>query len=77
MVQLYMPILVCTLTNSRPCSRIDTFIEFVTPASARSIARQSKGDKYRQRKDAQEEVSKRKELRKRDEDVLAVSKVFA
>jgi ribosome biogenesis protein BRX1 len=52
-------------------------IEFVTPASVRSVIRHARGDKYRQRKEAQEETSKRKVLRKRDEDALAVSKVFA
>ncbi|KAG1903810.1 Brix domain-containing protein [Suillus fuscotomentosus] len=51
--------------------------EFVTPASVRSAVRHARGDKYRQRKEAQEETSKRKVLRKRDEDALAVSKVFA
>jgi ribosome biogenesis protein BRX1 len=57
--------------------RTNKTIEFVTPASTRSLVRQAKGDKYRQRKEAQEDISKRKELRKREEDVLAVSKVFA
>ncbi|KAG2150198.1 hypothetical protein BD769DRAFT_1381827, partial [Suillus cothurnatus] len=41
------------------------------------LIRHARGDKYRQRKEAQEETSKRKVLRKRDEDALAVSKVFA
>jgi ribosome biogenesis protein BRX1 len=51
--------------------------EFVTPASVRSSVKHARGDKYRQRKEAQEETSKRKVLRKRNEDALAVSKVFA
>ena len=76
-VQLFIPIQVCTLLQiARSCSRILS-IEYVTPSSVRSMMRQTKGDKYRQRKEAQEETSKRKELRKREEDVLAVSKVFA
>jgi len=51
--------------------------EFISPAAVRSAIRRSKGDGYRIRKEAEEESAKRKELRKRDEDVLAVSKVFA
>jgi ribosome biogenesis protein BRX1 len=51
--------------------------EFISPAAIRSALRRTKGDGYRMRKDAEEESAKRKELRKRDEDDLAVSKVFA
>ncbi|EGN95558.1 hypothetical protein SERLA73DRAFT_95074 [Serpula lacrymans var. lacrymans S7.3] len=51
--------------------------EFISPSSVRSMARREKGDKYNQRKNAEEESSKRKEYRKRGEDVLAVSRVFA
>ncbi|EIW84909.1 ribosome biogenesis protein BRX1 [Coniophora puteana RWD-64-598 SS2] len=51
--------------------------EFITPTAVRRLERQEKGMKYGARKDAEEESSKRKEARKRDEDVLAVSKVFA
>lgn len=58
-------------------SHIYCFSEFVTPAAIRSAMRREKGDKYGNRKHAQAERSMRKELRKRDEDELAVSKVFA
>jgi len=51
--------------------------EFISPSAVRSAIRREKGTKYGQRKDAEVESSKRKELRKRDEDELAVSKVFA
>lgn len=51
--------------------------EFVSPAAVRSAARRSKGDGYRIRKEAEEEAAKRKQLRHRQEDDLAVSKVFA
>ncbi|KAF7294798.1 Ribosome biogenesis protein BRX1 like protein [Mycena indigotica] len=51
--------------------------EFISPTAVRSAIRREKGAKYGQRKDAQLENSRRKELRKRDEDELAVSKVFA
>ncbi|KAK7020429.1 ribosome biogenesis protein brx1 [Favolaschia claudopus] len=51
--------------------------EFVSPSAVRSAIRKEKGGKYGQRKDAEQESSRRKELRKRDEDELAVSKVFA
>ena len=39
--------------------------------------RREKGDKYGSRKHAQAERGVRKELRKREEDDLAVAKVFA
>lgn len=39
--------------------------------------RREKGDRYGNRKDAQEDIVRRKALRKREEDELAVSKVFA
>ncbi|KAI0713374.1 Brix-domain-containing protein [Earliella scabrosa] len=51
--------------------------EFVTPAAIRAAMRREKGDKYGSRKHAQAERSIRKDLRKREEDELAVSKVFA
>ncbi|KAG6334770.1 hypothetical protein ID866_4322 [Astraeus odoratus] len=51
--------------------------EFITPAAIRSVLKQQKGAKYRNRKDAQEESARRKELRRREEDALSVSKVFA
>ncbi|KAF9246419.1 ribosome biogenesis protein BRX1 [Melanogaster broomeanus] len=56
---------------------IQETVEFVTPTAIRTLIKQSKGDKYGKRKDAQEENARRKELRQREEDVLAVSKVFS
>ena len=55
----------------------DVAAEFVTPAAIRAAMRREKGDKYGSRKHAQAERSIRKDLRKREEDDLAVSKVFA
>jgi len=55
----------------------DDVIEFISPGMVRSALRRSKGDGYRMRKDAEEKSAKRKELRKRGDDDLAVSKVFA
>ena len=57
--------------------RSDIATEFISPAAIRSALKRSKGDGYRQRKEAEEESAKRRELRKREEDDLAVSKVFA
>ncbi|KAF8844853.1 Brix-domain-containing protein [Paxillus ammoniavirescens] len=51
--------------------------EFITPTAVRTLIKQSKGDKYGKRKDAQEDITRRKELRRREEDALTVSKVFA
>ncbi|KIL00944.1 hypothetical protein PAXRUDRAFT_128673 [Paxillus rubicundulus Ve08.2h10] len=51
--------------------------EFITPTAVRTLIRQRKGDKYGKRKDAQEDIARRKELRRREEDALTVSKVFA
>ncbi|KAJ7085835.1 ribosome biogenesis protein BRX1 [Mycena belliarum] len=51
--------------------------EFISPSAVRSAMRREQGSKYGHRKDAEQENSRRKELRKRDEDELAVSKVFA
>lgn len=51
--------------------------EFVSPAAIRSSIRKEHAKKYNVRKDAEQEESRRKEQRKRDEDELAVSKVFA
>lgn len=51
--------------------------EFVTPAAVRSMMKQKKGDRYRNRKDAQEESARRKVIRHREEDALSVPKVFA
>ncbi|KAJ7156956.1 ribosome biogenesis protein BRX1 [Mycena crocata] len=51
--------------------------EFISPSAVRSAMRREQGTKYGQRKDAEQESSRRKELRQREEDELAVSKVFA
>ncbi|KAL1743477.1 Brix domain-containing protein [Schizophyllum fasciatum] len=51
--------------------------EFVSPASVRAAIRREKGDRYRNRKDAEVEQARRKEAHKLGEDELAVSKVFA
>lgn len=51
--------------------------EFVSPAAVRSAARKAQGQKYRIRKGIENERKDRKEVRKRPEDELAVSKVFA
>ncbi|KAF7304987.1 Ribosome biogenesis protein BRX1 [Mycena kentingensis (nom. inval.)] len=51
--------------------------EFISPTSVRSAIRREKGEKYGNRKDTEEERVRRREANKRDEDELAVSKVFA
>ncbi|KIK59535.1 hypothetical protein GYMLUDRAFT_169388 [Collybiopsis luxurians FD-317 M1] len=51
--------------------------EFVTPAAVRSAIRREQGKKYNIRKDAEHASSIRKEQQRREEDELAVSKVFA
>ncbi|KAG6865937.1 hypothetical protein C0991_010438 [Blastosporella zonata] len=51
--------------------------EFVSPSAVRSALRREQGNKYGQRKDAEEEEQRRKALRTREEDELAVRKVFA
>ncbi|KAH9001098.1 ribosome biogenesis protein BRX1 [Lactarius akahatsu] len=51
--------------------------EFVSPAQVRSIRRKARGDRYKERKLAQQERSSRQIDRKREEDPLAVAKVFA
>lgn len=51
--------------------------EFISPASVRSAIRREQGDKYRVRKDAELERAGRKEGMRREEDELAVAKVFA
>lgn len=53
------------------------FTEFVSPALVRSVRRREKGDRYRDRKLAQQERGIRRTERKREEDALAVAKVFA
>ena len=51
--------------------------EFITPSAVRSALRRQQGGKYNSRKDAEAAGLRRKEVRKRGEDELAVSKVFA
>ncbi|KAJ2920440.1 hypothetical protein H1R20_g16653, partial [Candolleomyces eurysporus] len=51
--------------------------EFISPAAVRSAIRREQGSKYGQRKHAEQDSQRRKELRKLEEDELAVSKVFA
>ena len=51
--------------------------EFISPAAIRSAIRREQGSKYGQRKQAEQDSQRRKELRKLEEDELAVSKVFA
>ena len=51
--------------------------EFVSPALVRSARRKEKGDKYKERKLAQQERAVRQIGRKREGDALAVAKVFA
>jgi len=51
--------------------------EFVPPAAARSTLKRKAGDKYKNRKEAQAESKFRSDKRRRPEDDLAVSKVFA
>ena len=53
------------------------YSEFVSPAAVRSAIRREKGDKYKKRKDTEAERSERREDRRREEDELAVHKVFA
>jgi ribosome biogenesis protein BRX1 len=51
--------------------------EFVSPAAVRSQLKRAQGDKYRERKESQAERGTRREGRRREEDDLAVRKVFA
>ncbi|CAG7846332.1 Ribosome biogenesis protein brx1 [Serendipita indica DSM 11827] len=51
--------------------------EFVTPTAVRSALRRAQGEKYRIRKGVESERADRRELRRRPEDELAVSKVFS
>jgi ribosome biogenesis protein BRX1 len=51
--------------------------EFVTPAAVRLAARRADGLKYRARKLGEQERNERREARRREEDELAVAKVFA
>jgi len=50
--------------------------EFITPTAIRRLVKQNKGDKYGKRKDAEQDNARRKALRRREEDALAVSKIF-
>ena len=54
----------------------DRIAEFITPTAIRKMVKQSKGDSYGKRKDAQHDHARRKVLRRMEEDVLAVPKVF-
>ncbi|KIK08154.1 hypothetical protein K443DRAFT_672634 [Laccaria amethystina LaAM-08-1] len=51
--------------------------EFVSPGAVRSAIRREKGGKYGNRKDGEEELERRKIMRQRTQDELAVAKVFA
>ncbi|OBZ69172.1 Ribosome biogenesis protein BRX1 [Grifola frondosa] len=51
--------------------------EFISPAAVRSALKREKGEKYVSRKHAEEDKSGRKERRRREEDELAVAKVFS
>lgn len=51
--------------------------EFVPPSLVRSARRKEKGEKYKERKLAQQEQGIRRTERKREEDPLAVAKVFS
>lgn len=57
-------------------TRVNITIEFISPTAVRSAIKREKGNKYNYRKDTQAETRRRKEMHKRDEDELAVSKVF-
>lgn len=49
----------------------------MTPAATRQALKREKGNKYNNRKDAEEESARRREQRRLGEDALGVSKVFA
>jgi ribosome biogenesis protein BRX1 len=51
--------------------------EFVSPALVRSSRRKEKGERYKERKLAQQEQGIRRTERKREEDPLAVARVFS
>ncbi|KAI5124294.1 hypothetical protein M0805_008902 [Coniferiporia weirii] len=51
--------------------------DFISPAAVRSSIRREKGDKYRERKETEMDRDERREERRREEDELAVHKVFA
>lgn len=54
-----------------------SIVEFVSPAAVRSQLKRAQGEKYRVRKESQAERGTRREERRREEDELAVRKVFA
>lgn len=58
-------------------SRTNILSEFLSPAAVRSALKRKAGDKYKKRKDAQAESRLRANKRRREEDELAVTKVFA
>lgn len=58
-------------------SQFCSFTEFVSPAAVRSALKREKGDKYGQRKHAEQERAEREAVRKLEEDQLAVAKVFS
>lgn len=51
--------------------------EFVSPALVRSRRLKERGEKYKERKLAQKERGIRRAVHKREDDALAVAKVFA
>jgi hypothetical protein len=73
-VRRCFPTMVSAQQRPSPCAY--SAAEFVSPAAVRSALKQTKGEKYRHRKDAEEESSRRREGRRREEDELAVSRVF-
>jgi ribosome biogenesis protein BRX1 len=58
-------------------SQTNFLSEFVSPAAVRSALKRKAGDKYKKRKDAQAETRLRAVKRRREEDELAVTNVFA
>ena len=51
--------------------------EFVPPSLVRSARRKERGDRYKERKLAQQEQGMRRTERKREEDPLGVAKIFS
>jgi ribosome biogenesis protein BRX1 len=71
------PALPLCYSHRTPSLTVTCPIEFVSPAAVRSAVRKAQGQKYRIRKGVETERKDRKETRRRPEDELAVSKVFA
>lgn len=69
--------LVCDYDKTARYVAYIVVLEFVSPAAMRMAAKREKGGKYNTRKEAEAETQKRREMRKGEEDELAVSKVFA